>query len=67
MEFNPNCTYMLQSAMAEGNVYHKDCQHLFLFRLTTTCFNLFDRHQVIRIHVLSSLNCFNIDPYFVIL
>jgi hypothetical protein len=24
MEFNPNFTYMLWSAMAENNVYHKD-------------------------------------------
>jgi hypothetical protein len=23
MEFNPNFTYILQSATAEGNVYHK--------------------------------------------
>jgi hypothetical protein len=30
MEFNPNFTYMLQIAMAEDNVYHKEQWILFI-------------------------------------
>jgi hypothetical protein len=30
MEFNPNFTYMLQSATTEGNVYHKDKHKLYV-------------------------------------
>jgi hypothetical protein len=40
MEFNPNFTYMLQSATAEDNVYHKDLNSLFLNSISFTYFFL---------------------------
>jgi hypothetical protein len=34
-----------------------------LFPLSATCFDRFDRHQLVRIHVVALLNCSNVDPY----